>query len=97
MRTDPGIELANTVGKSSRSTGNHRAHAFRFPDSWPGTRPAGDAARFRLADHVPVDEPQARRLPAPRGPGAGGPGTMPPPASEPELNRIYQPPKTEVS
>jgi len=28
-----------------------------------------------------VDEPQARRLPAPRSPGPGGLGTMPPAAS----------------
>ena len=97
MRTDPGIEPANTVGKSSRSTGNHRAHAFRFPDSGPGAWSAGNAARFRPRWSRPVDEPQARRLPVPRSRRGERPRHDAAARKRPELNRFCRPPKTELS
>src|SRR5690242_14830623 len=58
----------------------------------PGTPPG-----WALADHVSADEPQARRLPVPGAPGPRGPGTMPPPASELELNAFISQLRTEVS
>ena len=93
MRTDPGIEAANTVGKSSRPTANHRAHAFRFPDSGPGRGRPGTPPGSALADHVPGGRTAGTEVARTPGPRGAPPGTMPPPASEPELNRFYQPPR----
>jgi hypothetical protein len=74
----------NTVGKLSRSAGNHRAPAFSFPDPWrDACRGRGRRQVPAPGERVPADEPQARRLPVLLrrccAPGRASRETRPPP------------------
>jgi hypothetical protein len=95
--------LARELSQQIRLASHHAlpeitAH-MRFVSLSPGRgrgRP-GDAARFRPRRSRPGGRTAGTEVARTPGPGPGGPGTMPPPASQPELNCFYQPPKTEVS
>src|ERR1044071_8258026 len=104
MRTGPGIVPAIRLASHHARPGITAHLRFSFPDSGAGARSGrGTPPGSALADHVSADKPQARRLPVPWRPGRVAPGTMPPPASEPQLTRflISKPrqkcPETDVS
>src|SRR5207253_3015967 len=97
MLTGPGIAPRIRLA-SPRVLPEITAHS-RLISLFPGLAPgaAGSPRCTALRQPLPVDEPQARRLPVPPGSRAWRrPGRAAAP-SEPELNGYFQLAKTEVS